>query len=660
MDNLPPDIKLTDYIPAWDEISQKDLLDARSRIVSYLKTGMPDLDTSPNTLIGAQVLDPLSHLLMAFEIAANRMFSDLDMANVAAGTIYNCAFVKRYIENFGVLDRLQQPASGIVQLVFTSARRYVIPSSSAFVFGELLFTLQDTTKDIIIDTESVAALSNDIKGLKQVGENKYVIYLSLVGPAGALIKEGATASSSISIPELESITAFTDFDSGVTTTSVSEQAALVPQTFYSASLNTRSGVVSFLLTNFPELIGASATISGDREMLRDKTNILGIAEGKVDVFVKYRKSYTTAVKKLTLVYNNNTGNYQGALLLGTDVPVYIDRVVRYRTNNEIRIVDVYGMSTNTSRFPDLSATYSDQEKLDIEVYDSNPVLGTEAYTSNITSNSEEYRVIIEGQFNGDPYSGATSRAVTLRLNSAGLYEGSQRLFGVLQDTTTYETCPVVMTQKENTKYLTNIETPEYNRFLNGITIFVERIGADRFDIGQFATKDLTFGFSVYGRTALFEIQYRFDPFLQSVRSLIQHPETTPCNTDVLVRNFYTCYVDNITINYRVRYGQHIDTEQIKKEVFNYVNSITYPNTYEIGTIMEIVYFYGAEGVQSVTQYGRFLKTVATKYSIDDEYTPVEQIFTSTLLPSNNIAGMGHRNINYILDVKNITFNAIVV
>ena len=82
-------VTLTDYLPEIDEISSDTLSNVRDRISTYLVTRYADsIDMTPNSVFGDLILGPLSYLIASFEIAASRLFSDVDLANVAAGQIY--------------------------------------------------------------------------------------------------------------------------------------------------------------------------------------------------------------------------------------------------------------------------------------------------------------------------------------------------------------------------------------------------------------------------------------------------------------------------------------------------------------------------------------------------------------------------------------------
>ena len=131
------DVKLTDYFPAADEISAETLSNVRSRIETYLRSRYSEsIDMSSNSVFGDLILGPLSYLIASFEIAASRLFSDIDLANVAEGQIYNCDFVAEYLDNFGLSQRVSTPATGVVRISFTEPGEYTLDPSTSFVINE--------------------------------------------------------------------------------------------------------------------------------------------------------------------------------------------------------------------------------------------------------------------------------------------------------------------------------------------------------------------------------------------------------------------------------------------------------------------------------------------------------------------------------------------
>ena len=115
------DIKITDYMPDIDSLSAEELAEVRDRLKTYLvsKPEFADIDMRANSVVGDLILSPLAHIIASLEVAMNRVLSDVDLGNVSQGTIYNCDFVKQYLNNFGEGQVYEYPSTGIVQLSFS-------------------------------------------------------------------------------------------------------------------------------------------------------------------------------------------------------------------------------------------------------------------------------------------------------------------------------------------------------------------------------------------------------------------------------------------------------------------------------------------------------------------------------------------------------------
>ena len=100
------------YFPKADELTSEQLLSARTRAETVLREVYPTIDVRPGSPLGDVVLSPFAMLIAMLEVGVQRFTSDLDLENVAAGTIYNCDFVERFIKNFAVFPQLSLKALG--------------------------------------------------------------------------------------------------------------------------------------------------------------------------------------------------------------------------------------------------------------------------------------------------------------------------------------------------------------------------------------------------------------------------------------------------------------------------------------------------------------------------------------------------------------------
>jgi hypothetical protein len=670
------EIKITDYLPAIDEIGEDTLADARQRILDYLHTKeeFKTVDMRPNSVFGDLVLSPLSHILAAFETGTSRMFSDLDLSNVAAGTIYNCDFVKKYLDNFGQGQVYEYPSTGVVQLQFSSPDPKLVDAGSKFLFEgdngiDYIYEMIG-----IVDYLSLQSPYGDIdlnnpneKRLIRVSENRYVVNVPVSGPAGVGVNDGTNAATDIAHSDLISSKALGDFDRGTLPENIMELALKVQKTFYSSTLNNRTGAVSFLLQTFPELRGVSPVITGDVEMIRDKENVLGVKEGKMDLYFKSRSRYLVNEQEIKLTYNTDMDQWMGSLDF-LEPPVWIDEIRRTNSLEKSNIIDIYGRSIDSERCPELSCAYSKFEDIGFSVEDnvttddSNP----ENFINGVLNEYVDGQLItytLQGQYYGNVYSKDFER--NLKLHFYEVFEDTDeatKLRAFLSDDEFSESCEVIFIESSFAGRGIIENTEDWSKLLNGLDLKIEH-NSDPFSAIMLALVGKKIDIKVVGRGGSFVIKYRYDPNHSLVDKIIGDTDVAPVNVDVVAKNFLTCYVYELIIDYRKQEGQNVDLIKAKEEIVNYVNKLTYPHVYEEYIIAEILLFYGAEGVQKIRQNGQFFKSLANKYEIlEDGETVTADInhpYTSDL-QAPETPGLGVRNINYILDAADVKFNAIII
>ena len=241
---------------------------------------------------------------------------------------------------------------------------------------------------------------------------------------------------------------------------------------------------------------------------------------------------------------------------------------------------------------------------------------------------------------------------------------------------------VNLIQPSNTYSYAVEEDVLYKRFLKGvsITVIVDATSGtlkDKLDL----LIELDPGevvFEVAPRATNFIVRYEYDPMVKSIGEFVANSDIKPINTDILVRNFLTCEVSNITVTYRSKAGSLVDLTSAKRDITNYINGLSHPNLYEEYAVAEILLYYGADGIKSVAQAGKFYRTVGTKYlnndlasveegnlfiqemalEYNDTYEVVTPIASSTLHPPTDVPGMGERNIHYIISADSVVFDEV--
>jgi len=654
------EIKLTEYIPQLDELDNDSVAEVLSRYRALLANEYPDLKTSPNSVFGEFFLKPLAQLVAAFELGAERFTSDFDMENVAEGTIWNCDVVKMFLKNLGIQENFSTPVIGTVRISFSENKQYVLDPGSRILFGDnqLFNFIAPYTGNIVIDPVGSVPSSGNWKSLTQTDTNTYSVDLTVIGPATANVSSGTEATTDIPDTEIRNITAIGNFTEGVLSESVPELASLASKIFSSASLTTRGGTISFLLRQFPHINVISPVISGDLEMQRDKRNVLGFSDGRIDIHVKQETTLLT--ENYPVLVCNNGGTWQGKLNT-TNVPLYIDGFKLATADNNYLNKSLYtilGRSSDNARAYNASSSYSELEELGIET------------TANVNSvaaasiTNTPAGITLTGNYAGHVYSNTAERNLTISITSFD-DPATDHATATITDTLTGITTSNAVFDASGTLDLTQSDETT-NLLTAGLTVNI----TDTWDNTVVGNTYESIQFNAeYG---YLHLDYRYDPIISQVTDIVKSPDVQPA-IDTLVKGPITCKVDELTVFYRKKNGSYVDRELAKQEIYNYVNSIGYSEAYEQSAIIDIMLYAGAIGVRNIVNTGVFYPTLADKYTkegVEQFSKDAAALNTTTLLPDSinttyqndilkpNGTYVGLRNVHYILDMDDITVTEI--
>ena len=380
------------YFPDVADVDQASLLSARQRLDTILKQKYPNLDTRPNAVFGDLGLSPYAYLIACHEIAMERFMSDLDLEQVANGVIYNCDFVKKYIQNFATVDQTTLKSSGVIRLVFCADNSYTIDRRARYIFdtnNEFTLRLANPGSLDVLPVGSVPAPYTNEYVLKQISETEYAIDVGVVGTMVSQVSVGDVATTDYTITDLTNIIAVTNFEFGLPAESLATLAAKTREAFYSATLTTRAGANNYLAREFPDLAATSPILPGDTAAVRAAVNPLGVANGKMDICVQSKNFGTTVSQTLQLTYSASGASgpaYYGKLDL-LEVPQVIDSI-QYAGDTTIDLgikgptgkINVLSKSSNFAKAPLLTSAYSTYEDYWIRIvapsasgFDFNPI-----------------------------------------------------------------------------------------------------------------------------------------------------------------------------------------------------------------------------------------------------------------------------------------------
>ena len=700
-------VTLSDYLPEFDEIPSAKIQEVSNRLRQILLVQQPELDTNPNSVVGNLIVGPLAQMIAAFEMAADCLFSDLDLQNVIDGNVCNCDFVKSYLENFGVTEEVDYPVITTLQLIFNTNKDYTIDAGSYFLFNdEFLFRpLAPFDGPILIKRSGHSsnagtdyAIGNgNIYELKQVAEGAYAITLPAVGPAASNITTGSTATTDVIIPELVSVTTLVNVEPTIIT-SIHTLAEIARKTFASGYLTNRSGTISYITRHFPNITNVSAVVSGDAEIKRDKKNPLGISQGMVDLYVKSESVLPEYTQQLFLSYNQDTDSWIGRFNY-LEIPLRLTGVTSPDGEFSVPSSDIDIMRyADNPRLPGLSSGFTFYETLGFSIQNStelmnnltvvngdvfNPMPGIESTPIGIpspqwlngritTQNGYNYNLKYAGIYNGGYFNEYVTRKPTVDFTQfvtidSDLYIHAQISDAVsgLANLNAYFKVTVV-----NEAHL-DFEKSDWSvsKIFSGLDVWLEtEVGLNGLGFTDPAIQAemmslpeaKTYTFNTYKSThALFNVTYNYDPAVRQVHEIVNSEELRPA-IDVGVFAFKPCEVTGFNVNYRRKSGLYVDRQTARDEILEYINSATYPDCFETSAIADIMAYAGASGIKSVNTIGTYKASLANYWVKDNLGNDIEEIFPETVNDlregydlSVDYVNIGDRNTQYILDASTI-------
>lgn len=382
---------ISTYVPAFVELSPEEVADCRERLAAFSRTMFPELDTAPNTVLGDLIITPQAYNIAALEKGMDRFMSDLDLGNVAKNEIYNCDFVAAYLNNFAVSTEYEARASGVIRLVFSEDKDYLLDRGVQFRVNSYIFTLYLPYNGPFKIARVGSTIEENTNGVTLIdgGSGSYFADVPVLGHTSEVsVSRGDTAEISQLIPELGAATALINFNNGTDVQSLAYLAERTRKTIYSASLNTRNGAVRYVESNCPFVDSVYAIRSGDPEMLRGFNN-LGVSEGCMDVYTR-SKSYAFEEQQTVRLYYDKTAEVTGAFtgpFLYTGQPYYIDSVTHNDTDqanieHTVVAVNENGLGARGS--------YTQSEKLYLVVPDQKNRAGDSIFTVNVDDTGREY------------------------------------------------------------------------------------------------------------------------------------------------------------------------------------------------------------------------------------------------------------------------------
>ena len=294
------------------------------------------------------------------------MLSDLDPENVEKGVAWNCDFLRQFYLNFGIQDESSQRSYGIIRMVFSDSTARELDRSTTFLVGDGTYRL------FVPQAGPLYLLPPGQAGTPGTNFRNYVFYTAdswaidvlVLGNAGQLADAGSAVSVDRSISGLSSAIALSDFLGGTTPLQLQELARRTRANFYSRTPTTRGGATNLIHQQFPEITLTGSVVSGDFEQLRDVTNPLQVAAGRVDLMARSVDLVEdVVVVRLRQMRGENNELLYGGWLDLPETPIKILSTV----NGSTTVTPVLYSTSIDPAAPGLTAAYGTSERLYMRV-----------------------------------------------------------------------------------------------------------------------------------------------------------------------------------------------------------------------------------------------------------------------------------------------------
>lgn len=161
-----------------------------------------------------------------------------------------------------------------------------------------------------------------------------------------------------------------------------------------------------------------------------------------------------------------------------------------------------------------------------------------------------------------------------------------------------------------------------------------------------------------------KVSYLYDPLMEAVQKTIESPACCPV-INTLTRPFYPFIFKSFTITYRKETGKFFDRQAAIDDIYNFINSFTYPLVYDDAYISDIMISNGASGVDNISSNAVVSADAAQQYVNNPTNTSSTNTCSlnttkngdisaiSNSDPIKSLFGLGTRNVQYILKRENI-------
>lgn len=308
------------YIPPMAEVPTDLVLSARETVASDIKAQWPDVDTSPKTSVGDLIVTPLAYQKSAYTLGLGYLLSDLNLANIANGTVHDCEFAQGYIFGFGVNgESYTTKDTGTMRLFFTANSRVELDRSLKFGTttstenNEFRLYLPYPGNLYIFEAGSNPPPGINASVLQDLGSGLYSCDVRVEGTMITDIAEGTTMSISRDIPNLSSLVAACDFVYAVNTEiTLSDMAKKARESISAPVPATKTGFTKWARSYFGDISSVAVQIQNDPGFLIWDAIPNYATQPYVQILIQADKLVTTSqVVRCTQVASGATRQFVG-------------------------------------------------------------------------------------------------------------------------------------------------------------------------------------------------------------------------------------------------------------------------------------------------------------------------------------------------------------
>lgn len=628
-------LNLTSYLPDVTDIPQNMYQDTYDRLMTYFRTNLPDIDISPDSVVGDVVIRPLVIALTVQEYALSVMVDDIDPNKIESGDIANEEFVSRFLNILGAGNKSGAKSFGTVKLIFSEDKEYILSRNTLFKLSGTN-TLQPYVyrdSDIHIKPSyyyySEASKNNTYK-LSKGDDNKLSVLIPVYGDLNSNIASGT--SLTYDIEGVISASIDSDIKASNNDMTLKDSLDYVRKTLYAASFTNRYSIISYFKNRFPNIRDVYPVMSTDKEMKRGIVDsVIGAKNGCVDIYV--RPNLERQKKKIIVPFsgfnmrgpidNGYVWNFTGIIPRNINV-LSVLSVRDINTGDIIPESNITAISRTYDSYG-LGYAFSEKEEISILIKDYG-VYSPPTYELPVSTTST---------FNGKKFSIDSGRINNFFQDSSKLTENGFSLFNTNSDKSV--AVNVIGTiQINNKNYVKSvvkdnltgaeIENVIFDIRAGRLVINYMRSPDDVFsvfagaEVELFASNDdgtyheitfknisdvvnagpITVTYKLERKE--FEVEYETDSDLLFLNNFIKTSDDRPVY-DAIIRYPNICKLENITINYIKRPWDTVDEVSIKEKVREYIMTRFYPDMFNIGELSSLLKENGVYKLDSLSVNG---------------------------------------------------------